>query len=87
MKTHSHKILYLNVHIYLFYTPKLKTIQMSFGGKINKLYVHSMEYYSTRNKPLTHTAWVDFKSIILNEKKPIPKDNIPNDSIYAAFLK
>ena len=38
-------------------------------------YIHIVDYYSTakRNELLTHKTWMDFKEIMLNEKKTILK--------------
>lgn len=52
-------------------------------------YIHIVDYYSTakRNELLTHKTWMDFKEIMLNEKKPFSKVYILYDSIYLIVLK
>lgn len=58
----------------------------SAGDWINKLWpIYTMEYYSAlkRNESLIDTTvWMNCKNIILNEKKPDPKEYILYDSIY-----
>lgn len=58
---------------------------------INKSwYITWIEYYSVIKKNILliiATTWLNSKGIMLNEKKPISKEYIWNDSIYITFLE
>ena len=47
-----------------------------------------MEYYSATNTKIINvhlTTWMNFKNIVLNEKKLYTKESILYDSIYMTF--